>query len=142
VEDDRTLVLVSAAQLSTGIAGLALALRRRHPYDVPLMHGRRDAIGRQSLLMGTALSAPSAMLATQAIATAVLARRHSAPAARVLGVLGATMVPGYLVERLTRQGLLRGAWDSAELRVTLAGLTLAAGMIPLAARSLAQEPHS
>ena len=60
----------------------------------------------------------------------------------MLGVLGATMVPGYLVERLTRQGLLRGAWDSAELRVTLAGLTLAAGMIPLAARSLAQEPHS
>jgi hypothetical protein len=142
VKDDRALVLVSAAQLSTGIAGLALALRRRHPYDVPLMHGRRDAVARQSLLMGTALSAPGAMLATQAIATAVLARGHSPPAARALGVLGATMVPGYLVERLTRQGLRRGAWGSAELRVALAGLALAAGMIPLAARSLAQDPHS
>ncbi len=130
---------MSAAQLSTGVAGLALAVRRRHPYDIPLMHGRRDAVGRQSVLMGTALSAPASMLAVQAVATAVLARRHSAPAARALGALGAMMVPGYLVERLTRQGLRRGAWDSAELRIALCGLALAAGMVPLAARSLGAE---
>lgn len=136
MEDDRALVLVSAAQLSTGVAGLALALRRRHPYDVPLMHGRRDTIGRQSLLMGTALSAPGSMLAVQAVATTALARRHSEPAARALGVLGAMMVPGYLMERLTRQGLRRGAWGSAELRVALAGLGLAGGMAALAARAV------
>ncbi len=132
--EDRTLVLVSSAQLCTGIAGLALALRRRHAYDIPLMHGRRDAIARESLLMGTALSAPGPMLAVQAAATAVLARRHSPPAARALGALGAMMVPGYLMERLTRQGLRRGAWDSTELRLALAGLALAAGMAPLAVR--------
>jgi hypothetical protein len=136
VDDDRTLVLVSGAQLSTGIGGLALALRRRHPYDIPLMHGRRDTVGRQSLLMGTALSAPGAMLAVQAVATAVLARRHSVRAAQALGVLGAMMVPGYLVEGLTRQGLRHGAWDSAELRLALAGAALAAGMVPLAARAV------
>jgi hypothetical protein len=135
VDVDRTLALVSAAQLSTGLAGLGLALRRRHPYDIPLMHGRRDDIARQSLLMGTALSAPGAMLATQAVATTVLARGHSEPAARALGVLGGMMVPGYLMERLTRQGIRRGAWDSAELRVALGGLVLAGGMVALRGRT-------
>jgi hypothetical protein len=97
------------------------------------MHGRRDAIGRQSLLMGTALSAPVCMLALQAVATAALARGPNPAATRALGGLGAVMVPGYLVERLTREGLRRGAWDSAELRITLAGLLLAASMAALAA---------
>jgi hypothetical protein len=39
MNDDRVLVVVSAAQLATGICGLALALRRRHAFDLPLWHG-------------------------------------------------------------------------------------------------------
>jgi hypothetical protein len=136
MRDDRALVLVSSAQLGVGLAGLALGIRRRHPYDVPLMHGRRDAVARDSLWMGTALSAPAPMLVTQALATAALGREPSERAVKALGVLGTMMVPGYLNERLTREGLMRGAWDTAELRVAVTGTALAAGMAALALRSL------
>ena len=46
---DRLLAGVSAAQLATGVVGMVVALRRRHPYDVFWMHGTADAIGRDAL---------------------------------------------------------------------------------------------
>jgi hypothetical protein len=48
----RTLAVVSAAQLGCGVAGMVVALRRVHPYDVFLMHGQPDAIARDSLFKG------------------------------------------------------------------------------------------
>ena len=71
----RLLVAVSVAQLATGVAGLVAALRRRHPYDVFRMHGRTDTIARETILRGTALSAPVSNLLAQAALTAVVARR-------------------------------------------------------------------
>jgi hypothetical protein len=130
---ERALVLVSAAQLGTGLAGTALAIKRRLPYDFLFLHGNKRTVARDSLLMGTAISAPAAMLAPQAIAVGALARRPSEPAVTMLGALGAMMVPGYLGETLTRKGLMKGAWDTAELRLALAGTALATGMVALAA---------
>jgi hypothetical protein len=130
---ELALAVVSGAQLGTGIAGTALAIKRRHPYDFLFLHGNRRAVARDSLFMGTAISAPAPMLVTQALATAELGRGSSERAVAALGVLGAMMVPGYLGEALTRKGLMKGAWDTAELRVALAGTGLAAGMVALAA---------
>lgn len=130
---ERALVLVSGAQLGAGLAGQALAVKRRHPYDFLFLHGDRRNVARDSLFMGTAISAPAPMLVTQALATAELARGSSERAVTALGVLGAMMVPGYLGEALTRKGLMKGAWETAELRLALAGTGLAAGMAALAA---------
>ena len=68
MDRDRLLGVVSAVQLTTGILGLAVALKRRHPYDVPLLHGRPDQVARDWVLDGTALSAPIVMLAAQWVA--------------------------------------------------------------------------
>jgi hypothetical protein len=68
------------------------------------------------------------MLGTQACATAVLLRRPSPAAERVLGGLGAVMVAGYLAERLGRRRLLPSDWDTAESPVVIAGMSLAAVM--------------
>jgi hypothetical protein len=84
----RLLAAVSVAQLATGVAGMVVALRRRHPYDVFWMHGRADAIARDTLAKGTALSAPVSNLLAQAALTAVVARRPSRGAARALGGSG------------------------------------------------------
>src|SRR5215216_5933748 len=78
----RTLAVVSAAQLGVGVAGMVVALRRVHPYDVFWMHGQPDAIARDTLFKGTALSAPVSTLVTQAALTAAIARRPSRHAAR------------------------------------------------------------
>ncbi len=91
---ERLLAGVSAAQLATGVAGMVIGLRRRRPYDVFWMHGSADAMGRDVLSKGTALSAPVSMLVTQAALTAVMARRPSRRAAQALGGLGATLVAG------------------------------------------------
>jgi hypothetical protein len=45
----RLLAAVSVAQLATGVAGLVVALRRRHPYDVFWMHGRPDTMARDAI---------------------------------------------------------------------------------------------
>ena len=47
------------------VAGMVVALRRRHPYEVFWMHGRADAIARDTILKGTALSAPMSNLLVQ-----------------------------------------------------------------------------
>jgi hypothetical protein len=84
---------------------MAVALKRRHAYDVPLLRGRPDTIARDALFMGTALSAPVVMLAAQGVAAARLLRRPSGPERLVLGGLGAVMVVGYFAESLVRQRL-------------------------------------
>jgi hypothetical protein len=128
------LVAVSAAQLIAGTAGHLLALKRRLAYDIaPISwRGQPRHVGRDSWLMGTALSAPVVMLAAQAAATARLATSGGGPAAaRTLGVLGATMVGGYLLEREVRTVLTPSHWDPAETPVVVAGAGLALAMARL-----------
>ena len=140
MSDDRALVVISAAQLATGVCGLALALRRRHAFDLPFWHGRPAAVGRDSLLMGTALSAPAVMLGAQAGAITALVRGPSPAARRLLGGLGAAMVAGYLAERLVRHRLVPPGWDTAESPVIVAGMSLAAAMALIGLRPAAGHP--
>ncbi len=124
----QALVAVSATQLAAGIAGQVIALRRRHPYDTPIMGGRPENVGRDSFLSGTALSAPVVMLAGQ---TAAIRRLHDRPsdgARRTLGGLGVAMVGGYLMERLCRARLTLGGFDRVETPVVVVGLLGAAAM--------------
>lgn len=135
------LVAVSAAQLATGLAGFAVALRRRRAYDVwlpggldvPLRAGSPDHVGRDQLWAGTAYSAPTGMLVTQAWAVARLLRGPDRRAARDLAVLGSLMVPGYLVERWGRTSLQH--WDPVETPLVAVSLGLAAAMVPLGLRA-------
>jgi pimeloyl-ACP methyl ester carboxylesterase len=127
----RLLAAVSVAQLATGVAGMVVALRRRHPYDVFWMHGRADAIARDTIVKGTALSAPVSNLLAQAALTAVVARRPSRGAARALGGLGALQVAGYLGERLVRRRLRPSGWDAVESPLVVAGIGLAGAMAAL-----------
>ena len=119
----RLLVAVSVAQLATNVTGLAVALRRRHPYDVFWMHGQADTVARDAILRGTALSAPVSNLLAQAAMTVLVARRPSHGAARALAGLGALQVPGYLGERLVRR------------RLAAAGIGLAGAMAALGSRA-------
>jgi hypothetical protein len=132
---DRLLALVSAGQLATGVAGMVVGLRRRRPYDVLWMHGTDDAIGRDVLFKGTALSAPVSMLVTQAAMTAAVARRPSRHASQALGGLGATLVAGYLGERLVRQRLRPSGWDPVESPLLLVAIGLAVAMAALGRRA-------
>ena len=126
----RLLAATSAAQLATGVAGVVLAPRRRRPYDVFWMHGRADAVARDTILRGTARSAPVSNLLAQAALTAV-ARRPNRGAARALGGLGALQVAGYLGERFVRRRLRPPGWDAVESPLVLAGIGLAAAMAAL-----------
>jgi pimeloyl-ACP methyl ester carboxylesterase len=128
---NRLLAAVSVAQLATGVAGMVVALRRRHPYDVFWMHGRADAIPRDTIVKGTALSAPVSNLLVQAALTAVVTRRPSRAAARALGGLGVLQVAGYLGERLVRRRLRPSGWDAVESPLVVAGIGLAAAMATL-----------
>jgi hypothetical protein len=136
VKDSRLLAAVSAAQLAFGLSGMAVAMRRRRAFDLPFWQGQEDTVGRDSLLLGTALSAPVTMLGAQACATAALAWRPTSAAERILGGLGATMVAGYLSERLVRRRLLPSGWDAAETLIATAGMSLAAAMALLGLRSV------
>src|SRR5690348_16118521 len=98
MRNDRVLAAVSTAQLATGGAGLALALRRRHAYHFLFLHGDPDRVALDAITMGTALSAPLPMLVAQAAAIAGLRRGRSNWPVRLLIGLGAAMVGGYLGE--------------------------------------------
>jgi hypothetical protein len=135
VKDSQLMAAVSAAQLAFGLSGMAVAIRRRRAFDIPFWHGQESTVGRDSLLMGTALSAPVMMLGAQAWATATLARRPKPAAERVLGGLGSAMVAGYLSERLVRRRMLPSGWDATETPVVTAGMSLAAVMALLGLRS-------
>jgi uncharacterized membrane protein YraQ (UPF0718 family) len=139
MKDSRFLAAVSAAQLAVGLSGTALAIRRRRAFDIPLWRGQESAVGRDSLLMGTALSAPAVMLGAQACATAALVRGPNLAVERILGGLGAAMVAGYLAERLVRRRLLPSGWDAAETPVVASGMSLAAVMALLGLRSVGTQ---
>jgi hypothetical protein len=143
------LAAASAAQLAAGGLGLAVAIRRRHAYDFlfvpffrgPFLRGSPEQVVRDSVLMGTALSAPATMLVTQAVATFHVARGHFArhnltrddagPGDRVLGVLGAAMIAGYLGEALVRRRLRPSGFDPLETPLVATGIVLAATMAGL-----------
>ena len=124
----RRLAGISLAQLAFGAAGMTIAVRRGHAYDVPLLRGSPETVARDSLLLGTALSAPATMLAAQAACTAAVARSDNQRAARGLALLGAAMTGGYLAERHVRARLSRHGWDALETPVIVGGLGLAAAM--------------
>ena len=113
---------------------MAVALRRRRFFDVPLvnMRGSPERVLQDSLFNGTALSAPVTMLGLQGVATAAVARRSSTGWARVSGVLGALMVPGYLSERHGQRLLSRDGWDRLESPLVLVSIVLSAAMALLA----------
>ena len=129
------LVAVSAAQLAAALAGLVVALVRRRAYDLPVLHGSPEHVGRDSVVMGTAYSAPVPMLAAQAWSVGRLLRGPDERAARDLAVLGSLMVPGYLLERRGRASLRR--WDPVETPVVVAGTGLALAMAVLGVRDWA-----
>jgi hypothetical protein len=129
----RLLAAVSVAQLAAGVAGMVVALRRRHPYQVFWMRGRADSIARDTLLKGTALSAPVTNLLLQAAMTVRVARRPTPGATRALAGLGALQVAGYLGERLVRRRLRPSGWDPVESPLALAGLGLAGATTTLGA---------
>ena len=120
--------LLAAGELAAGIAGQVVAMRRRHPYDTPVMSGRPENVGRDSFLSGTALSAPVVMLAGQAWAIRRLRAGPADGARRALGGLGVVMVAGYLMERLGRARLTPGGFDPVETPVVVVGLLGAAAM--------------
>ncbi len=126
------LAAVSTSQLLSGLAGLALAARRRTPSD-PVgvhLHVPRDHIVRSSVVLGTGQSAPMVMMALQAWATLRVARADDPRAVRVLRSLGAVMVGGYLVERASP--LWPGHRDAVATPVFVAGLAGAVAMAVLA----------
>lgn len=135
MEPSRSLATLSAAQLACGLAGYYVAVNRGHPYDVLGVQGREDRVGRDSVLIGTAMSAPVTMLVTQGAMTVVLADGPNRRAQRVLGTLGAAMVAGYLGERLVRLRLTHSGWDKLESPIVIAGITLAAAMASVGLRT-------
>ncbi len=137
VDRKRALGVVSAVQLSAGVAGLALAVRRQHAYDIPLLHGHPHNVARDSVIMGTALSAPGVMLGVQTVAT-VRVLRGDVQSARLLGGLGVVMTAGYLAEKLVRRRLRPSGWDALETPVVVIGLGTAAFMAVLAVRGRAE----
>lgn len=130
----RRLATASLAQLACGVVGMGVAVRRRHAYDVGFVRGTPQAVGRDSVLMGTALSAPVTMLTTQSVLTALVVTRGERGAARGLGLLGGLMVAGYLAERHVRHLLRPGGWDPLETTLVVSGMLLAALMTRLSTR--------
>jgi hypothetical protein len=115
---------------------MAVAVRKGYFFDVPFIHGRPETVARESLVTGTALSAPVFMLVFQAVATATLARSPKLNAVRMIGVIGAIDVPGYLCERHVRRRLRPSGWDRLESPL-IVGSILLAGAMTVLARSVA-----
>jgi len=134
----RLLGVVSVAQLATGVAGMAIALKRRLHYDTPMMSGSPETVGRDTILSGTALSAPMTMLVTQAISARRALRGEPTTADTVLGTLGTMMIGGYLVEAHCRRRLHPSQFDPLEtpLIVTAFSLSVAMAVLGFKARRL------
>lgn len=131
----QRLAVLSGAQLACGAAGLALAVRGGHAFDIPGWRGSPESVARDALWMGTALSAPAPMLLAQVAATVSLARRDSVAARRTLGGLGGAMTVGYLIERLVRRRLTPSGWHRLESPIAASGLILSAAMTGTAVRA-------
>jgi hypothetical protein len=138
---ERRLLLasVSTAQLASSVTGMALALKRGHNFDLGFMVGHPDKVARESVFQGTAFSAPVTTLVTQAISTTVLAQGPSTVAVRVIGIISAVNIPGYLFERLVRRRLSPAGWDALETPLVVAEIALSAMMLMLACRMDRQE---
>jgi hypothetical protein len=130
----QLLTAVSAAQLGSGFAGMVVAIRRKHPYDVFWMHGEPDKIPRDIIFNGTAFSAPIYISLVHAVVTAVVTRRPSRRAQQALGGLGTLLIAGALSERLVRQRLRPSGWDALESSLLVAAIGLAAAMAVLGLR--------
>jgi hypothetical protein len=128
----KSLLLTAAAHLAVAVVSMWVALRRRLPYHLPLLHGDPKHVARDSLLMGTALSEPVLMMGAQAAALVVLSNEDSVEASALLGMLGGANVPGYLLERHVRSRLRPSGWDATETPLVLAGLILGARTAKLA----------
>jgi len=148
VDLDRRLTAVSAVQLLSGLVGLQIAIRRRLPsnpvlidIDLPTSHLARD-----SFFLATARSAPGVVLVAQGVATASLLRRPGRRARKTLGVLGAIMTFGYLVER--QSPLWPGHGGRVDTPVYAVGLVGAIAMARLGLRGTGEPrdaavgPHS
>lgn len=125
----QVMAAVSSAQLALGLAGLAVAVRRRHAFDLPGWRGSPDHIARDAAWMGTALSAPAPMLVAQAVSAAALTRGDSAAAKATTRGLGLAMCVGYPIERHVRHRLTRRGWHRQESPIAIAGWSLAAAMV-------------
>jgi hypothetical protein len=131
------LVAISSAQLAAGLAGLSVAVQRRRNYDLGFLRGRPDRVARDAVLLGTAYSAPAPMLVAQLWATRSLASGPHDGARRMLGMLGALMVPGYLMERYGREHLVPSGFDPVETPVVAISTVLAGAMAVLGHRDAA-----
>jgi hypothetical protein len=132
--ENARLTAVAGVQLAIGLAGLAVAIRRRRPYDFLGVRGDPSHVTRDATWMGTALSAPAPMLVAQAWAAWRVGRAgsHRVEGERlVLGGLGAAVVGGYLGEALVRRRLRPAGWDRVESPIAGAGVTLAVAMAAL-----------
>jgi hypothetical protein len=136
VNRDRSLAAVSTVQLASGLAGLPIAIRRRLPSNPVLVSIQfpQAHMARDSIWFGTARSAPGLMLITQAAATASLVVRPGPRERRILGVLGAVMIFGYLVER--ESPLWPGHADPVDTPLYAVGL---AGALAMARLGLAER---
>ncbi len=130
------LTALSAVQLGAGIAGHVIARRERRTFDIAVLgwRGDPDRVARDSWFLGTGLSGPALMLATQAVATARLATGPSPHATHVLGLLGAMMCGGYLVEREARAVLAPSGWHPVRTPVVVVGLATSVAMAAAASK--------
>lgn len=122
----RLLGVISFIQLLLGFAGLKKGLREGREAELPWpSKPSKKPLAERHWLEGTALSAPTAMLIAQGIATVVLIVHPRPPRffARILGVLGAMMTFGYPVEKVWRDSLVEP--DKQVTPLTLGGFLLA-----------------
>ena len=128
----RLLGVISLLQLLLGIAGLRKGLREGRGAELPPpAKPSTRPLTEGHWLEGTALSAPTAMLIAQGIATVVLIVHPRPPAffARILGALGAMMTFGYPLEKVWRDSLVEP--DKHVTPITLGGFLLALKMAML-----------
>ena len=131
--DDRN--TSSAAQLATGVAGMIVALRRRHPYDVFWMHGQAETVARDAILRGPRCQrrfrtcSPSRHDGAGGPAAAQPGRRSGsgrpgrAPSARVPRRTAGAAAPAPI------------SWDAVESPLAAAGIGLAGAMAALGSRA-------
>jgi hypothetical protein len=126
--------LISAVQLSVGVAGQFVATREGRSFEIFRWHGDPKRVAQESWFMGTGLSAPVAMMAVHAAALAVLTARPSRRAAATLGALGATMAGGYLIENKFRSAIRHPAQEPFPTALGGVGFILAVAMAVIGAR--------
>jgi hypothetical protein len=128
----KPLVGLATAQLALGLVGLGHALRHRSSYDIGIMHGSPELIGREQWVTGTSLSAPGVMLVAQGAAVALLATREEQRAARTLGLLGLIMSLGYPGEKSVRRAWRHPDRFAAPLTAAATALSVAMAVLGLA----------